>query len=54
MAGDLSLEFSGFAIHVEDPVAEKVFEGFVEKVLSLAVVVEVGHEDVLDDGCVGG
>jgi len=50
VAGHLSLEFPGFAIHVEDPVAEEVFEGYVEKVLSLAVIVEVGLEDVLDNG----
>ncbi len=54
MASDLALEFPGFAVHVEDPVAEEVFEGYVEKVLSLAVIVEVGLEDVLDDGYVGG
>jgi hypothetical protein len=49
VASDLALEFPGFAVHVEDPVAEEVFEGYVEKVLSLAVVVEDSLEDVLDD-----
>jgi hypothetical protein len=54
VAGELSLGFPGFTVHVEDPVAEEVSEGYVEKVLSLAIVVEVGLEDVLDDGYVGG
>jgi hypothetical protein len=53
VAGNLSLQFPGLAVDVEDALAEEVFEGLVE-IGSLAVVVEVGFEDVLDDVWVGG
>lgn len=51
MAANLSLELPRFAVNVEDALAEEVFEGLVE-IVSVAVVVEVDIEDVLDDGWV--
>jgi hypothetical protein len=53
MAGELSLKLPRFTIHVEDAVAHKVFKVSFD-IISLAVVGEVGLEDVLDDGWVGG
>ena len=52
MAGELSLKLPGFTVHIEDAVTHKVFKGSFDKI-SLAVVGEVGLDDVLDDGWVG-
>lgn len=53
VARDLSLELPCISVGVEDAVAEKIFEGGVCEV-TFGVDVEVGLEDVLDDGGVGG
>lgn len=53
VAGELALELPGGAIGVEDAVAEEVAEGAVEGG-AFVVEGEVGLEDVLDDGGVGG
>jgi hypothetical protein len=52
MAGELSLKLPGFTVHVEDAVAQEVFKGSFE-IISLAVVGEMGFDDVLDNGRVG-
>lgn len=53
VAGELSLELPGVTIGVEDTVAEEIAESSME---SIAFVVdgEVGLEDMLDDGRIGG
>ncbi|GMN31905.1 hypothetical protein TIFTF001_041660, partial [Ficus carica] len=53
VAGDLALELPGVAVGAEDAVAEEVGERDAEG-LALAVVGEVGLEDVVDDGGVAG
>ena len=53
VARDLSLELPGVGVGIEDSVAEKILEGGVCEV-AFGVDVEVGLEDVLDDGGVGG
>ena len=53
VARDLSLELPGLGVGIEDAVAEKIFEGGVCDV-TFGIDVEVGLEDVLDDGGVRG
>lgn len=53
MAGDLALELPVISIRVENAVAEEVGEGGAA-FLAFLVVGEVGLQDVLDNGGIGG
>ena len=51
--GDLSLELPGLTVDVEDAIAKKVVYSSTG-IFAFSVVIEVGHEDVLDHGGVAG
>ena len=50
---DLSLELPGLTVDVEDALAKKVVESSMG-IFAFSVVIEVGHEDVLDHGGIAG
>ena len=53
MTRDLSLEFPGFAVGVENAVAKEIAKCMVQSV-AFMINVEMGFEDVLNHGGVGG
>ena len=46
---DLSLELPGLTVDVEDALAKKIVESSMG-IFAFSVVIEVGHEDMLDHG----